>query len=182
MRSIAPSLPRNHDNLNELLLAEREELPRRLVQVTTLAFGNPDLIAVGTVTGIAAQPSTLIRLAQTLGHADLSDLHEVSRAQLKSRSPDYRGRLARLVAGDNAGCESASEFPNGFAESAIASIESVRRATRSPVRTVSSLRPLSAANEAPRRLRRRFHHPRGLSFKRSAGGGAHDLRASVCAE
>ena len=97
MRSIAPSPPRSYDALKELLLARREELPRRLVQVAAFALENPDEIAFGTVASVAAQadvqPSTLIRFAQTLGYAGFSDLQEVFRAQLKSRWPDYRERL-----------------------------------------------------------------------------------------
>lgn len=130
MRSLAPSPPRNYDALKELLLARREELPRRLVQVAAFALENPDEIAFGTVASVAAQadvqPSTLIRFAQTLGYAGFSDLQDVFRAQLKSRWPDYRERLARLGAGETDGRESAGDLLNGFAESAIASIERVR--------------------------------------------------------
>jgi DNA-binding MurR/RpiR family transcriptional regulator len=120
--------PRNFEQLKELLLARRDELPRRLVQVAAFALENPDDIAFGTVASVAAdakvQPSTLIRFAQTIGYAGFSDLQDVFRSQLKSRWPDYRERLARLDAGD-AG-ESAGALLNGFAESAIASIERVR--------------------------------------------------------
>jgi DNA-binding MurR/RpiR family transcriptional regulator len=124
MRSIALSPPRDYDALKELLLARREELPRRLVQVAAFALENPDEIAFGTVASVAAQadvqPSTLIRFAQTLGYAGFSDLQEVFRAQLKSRWPDYRERLARLGAGDVIEREDASDLLNGFAESAVA--------------------------------------------------------------
>ena len=127
MRSIAPSPPRDYDALKGLLLARREELPRRLVQVAAFALENPDEIAFGTVASVAAQadvqPSTLIRFAQTLGYAGFSDLQEVFRAQLKSRWPDYRERLARLGAGEDDEREDAGDLLNGFAESAIASIE-----------------------------------------------------------
>src|SRR5581483_10858337 len=72
MRSLAPSPPRDYDALKDLLLARREDLPRRLVQVAAFALENPDEIAFGTVASVAAQadvqPSTLIRFAQTLGY------------------------------------------------------------------------------------------------------------------
>jgi DNA-binding MurR/RpiR family transcriptional regulator len=130
MRSLAPSPPRDYDALKQLLLARREDLPRRLVQVAAFALESPDEIAFGTVASVAAQadvqPSTLIRFAQTLGYAGFSDLQDVFRAQLKSRWPDYRERLARLPGGEPDGRDNAGDLLNGFAESAIASIERVR--------------------------------------------------------
>jgi DNA-binding MurR/RpiR family transcriptional regulator len=130
MRSLAPSPPRDYDALKQLLLARREDLPRRLVQVAAFALESPDEIAFGTVASVAAQaavqPSTLIRFAQTLGYAGFSDLQDVFRAQLKSRWPDYRERLARLPSGDPDGRDSAGDLLAGFAESAIASIERMR--------------------------------------------------------
>jgi DNA-binding MurR/RpiR family transcriptional regulator len=125
---VASPPPRNFEQLKELLLARRDELPRRLVQVADFALENPDDIAFGTVASVAAdakvQPSTLIRFAQTIGYAGFSDLQDVFRSQLKSRWPDYRERLTRLDANEKA--ESAGSILNGFAESAIASIERVR--------------------------------------------------------
>jgi DNA-binding MurR/RpiR family transcriptional regulator len=120
--------PREFEQLKELLLARRDNLPRRLVQVAAFALENPDDIAFGTVASVAAdakvQPSTLIRFAQTLGYAGFSDLQEVFRSQLKSRWPDYRERLARLDAGKRSNDTGA--LIDGFAESAIASIERIR--------------------------------------------------------
>jgi DNA-binding MurR/RpiR family transcriptional regulator len=122
--------PRDFDALKELLIAKRETLPRRLVQVAAFALENPDEIAFGTVASIAAQakvqPSTLIRFSKSIGYAGFTDFQEVFRAQLKSRWPDYRERLARLgqVADDSG--NSAGALLDGFAESSIASIERLR--------------------------------------------------------
>ena len=122
--------PRDYDGLKDLLIARREDLPRRLVQVAAFALENPDEIAFGTVASVASQarvqPSTLIRFAQTIGYAGFTDLQEVFRAQLKSRWPDYRERLARIgpVAPEHGGAT--SDLLKGFAESAIASIERLR--------------------------------------------------------
>ncbi|MEO8667772.1 MAG: MurR/RpiR family transcriptional regulator [Bauldia sp.] len=128
MTRAAPKPPRNFEQLKELLLARREDLPRRLVQVAAFALENPDDIAFGTVASVAAdakvQPSTLIRFAQTIGYAGFSDLQDVFRSQLKSRWPDYRERLARLGTAEES--EGAGDLLDGFAESAIASIERVR--------------------------------------------------------
>lgn len=121
--------PRDFDGLKSLLIARRDSLPKRLVQVAAFALENPDEIAFGTVASVATlarvQPSTMIRFAQTLGYAGFTDLQEVFRAQLKSHWPDYRERLARLDArgADEGGT---GELLDGFAESAIASAERLR--------------------------------------------------------
>lgn len=122
--------PRDFESLKELLIAKRETLPRRLVQVAAFALENPDEIAFGTVAGVAAQakvqPSTLIRFSKSIGYAGFTDFQEVFRAQLKSRWPDYRERLARLGRVADNGGKSAGALLEGFAESAIASIERLR--------------------------------------------------------
>jgi DNA-binding MurR/RpiR family transcriptional regulator len=130
MAETALSPPRNFDGLKELLIARRDALPRRLVQVAAFALENPDEIAFGTVASVAAQaevqPSTLIRFAQTMGYAGFTDLQEVFRAQLKSRWPDYRERLAELSSRKTDGGRSGGDLLAGFAESAMASIERLR--------------------------------------------------------
>jgi DNA-binding MurR/RpiR family transcriptional regulator len=122
--------PRDFDGLKDLLVARRDDLPRRLVQVAAFALENPDEIAFGTVASIAAQakvqPSTLIRFAKSLGYAGFTDLQEVFRARLRSRWPDYRERLAGLGGGGDKHVADSGELLYGFAESAIASIERLR--------------------------------------------------------
>ena len=124
------SPPRDFESLKQLLQSRRDVLPRRLVQVAAFALEHPDEIAFGTVASVAAQaevqPSTLVRFAQTLGYAGFSALQEVFRAQLKSRWPDYRERLARIGGGRKVAQRGAAELLDGFAESAIASIERLR--------------------------------------------------------
>jgi DNA-binding MurR/RpiR family transcriptional regulator len=125
--SAAP--PRDFEGLKELLIARRGDLPKRLVQVAAFALENPNEIAFGTVASVAAQarvqPSTLIRFAQTIGYAGFTDLQEVFRAQLKSRWPDYRERLAAIPSSDDR-YNAAADLIEGFAESAFASIERLR--------------------------------------------------------
>lgn len=126
----AAAPPRDFDGLKELLLARRDDLPRRLVQVAAFALENPDEVAFGTVASVAAQakvqPSTLIRFAQTIGYAGFTDLQEVFRAQLKSRWPEYRERIARIATVEANGDGGAGDLLHGFSESAIASIERLR--------------------------------------------------------
>ena len=123
--------PRDYDGLKNLLIARKRDLPKRLVQVAAFALENPDEIAFGTVASVASQakvqPSTLIRFAQTIGYAGFTDLQEVFRAQLKARWPDYRERLARIAPAQTSR-GTASDLLDGFAESAIASIERLRSA------------------------------------------------------
>jgi DNA-binding MurR/RpiR family transcriptional regulator len=122
--------PRDFDALKDLLIARRETLPRRLLQVAAFALENPDEIAFGTVASVAAQadvqPSALIRFAKAIGYAGFTDLQDVFRSQLKSRWPDYHERLARLGEVADDGSNSAKALLDGFAESAIASIERLR--------------------------------------------------------
>jgi DNA-binding MurR/RpiR family transcriptional regulator len=129
-KTAEPTPPRDYEGLKELLIARRQDLPRRLVQVAAFALENPDEIAFGTVASVAAQaevqPSTLIRFAQTLGYAGFSDLQDVFRAQLKSHWPDYRERLDRIGRRAQGGRGGTADILDGFADSAIASIERLR--------------------------------------------------------
>lgn len=129
-KTTEPAPPRDYEGLKALLIARRQDLPRRLVQVAAFALENPDEIAFGTVASVAAQakvqPSTLIRFAQTLGYAGFSDLQDVFRAQLKSHWPDYRERLDRIGKRAAGGRGGTGDILDGFADSAIASIERLR--------------------------------------------------------
>jgi DNA-binding MurR/RpiR family transcriptional regulator len=136
LKAIEPVPPRDFDGLKELLLSRRDDLPRRLVQVAAFALENPDEIAFGTVASVASQakvqPSTLIRFAQTIGYAGFTDLQHVFRAQLKSRWPEYRERLARIGTADRHGANGAGDLLDGFAESAMASIERLGASVSGP--------------------------------------------------
>jgi DNA-binding MurR/RpiR family transcriptional regulator len=123
--SIAPAPPRDFGALKAMLIASRDDLPPRLIQVAAFALENPDEIALGTAASIAAQaavqPSTLIRFAKRFGYAGFSDLQDVFRSELKSGWPDYRERLARLKVAREAG--GPHPLLSGFAESAMVSLE-----------------------------------------------------------
>ena len=124
MNVVSPP-PRDFDALKAMLIASRDDLPPRLIQVAVFALENPDEIALGTAASIAAQasvqPSTLIRFAKRLGYAGFSDLQDVFRSELKSGWPDYRERLARLQVAREAG--GPHPLLSGFAESAMVSLE-----------------------------------------------------------
>lgn len=123
--NIAPAPPRDFDAFKAMLIANRDNLPPRLIQVAAFALENPDEVALGTAASIAAQasvqPSTLIRFAKRLGYAGFSDLQDVFRSELKSNWPDYRERLARVQVAREAG--GPHPMLSGFAESAMVSLE-----------------------------------------------------------
>jgi DNA-binding MurR/RpiR family transcriptional regulator len=123
--NVAPAPPRDFQALKSMMLASRDRLPPRLIQVAAFALENPDEIALGTAASIAAQasvqPSTLIRFAKRFGYAGFSDLQDVFRSELKSGSSDYRERLARLKLAREAG--GPHPLLSGFAESAMMSLE-----------------------------------------------------------
>jgi DNA-binding MurR/RpiR family transcriptional regulator len=124
MTALAP--PRDFDSLRAVLLASRDQLPPRLIQVAAFALDHPSEVALGTVASVAAQasvqPSTLIRFAKRFGYEGFSDMQGVFRTELKSSWPDYRERLARLRVGKDA---DGAHLLAGFVESATMSLEEV---------------------------------------------------------
>ncbi len=123
--SAANTPPRDFESLKAMVLASRDSLPPRLIQVAAFALENPEEMALGTAASIAAQasvqPSTLIRFAKRLGYSGFSDLQGVFRATLRSTWPDYRERLARVQRASEAG--GPHPLLSGFAESAMVSLE-----------------------------------------------------------
>lgn len=123
----SPPLPRDFEGLRALILARHENLPKRLAQVARFAVDNPEDVALGTAASIAkaanVQPSTLVRLAQTLGYQGFSDLQEVFRQRLKTRNSTYEERLAhaKAIIPDNA--SGAHVIATGVLGAAIESLD-----------------------------------------------------------
>lgn len=96
-------LPQDFDSLREMILGQREALPKRIAQVAAYALDNPDEIAFGTAASIASsagvQPSTLIRFAQHLGYDGFTSLQSVFRERLRERTSSYDERLNALRGG-----------------------------------------------------------------------------------
>lgn len=107
--------------LRALILRQREQLPKRLLQAAEFALEHPQEFAFGTIGEIASraevQPSTLVRFAQSLGYSGFSDLQAVFRAHARDRWPEYRERL-QSVRG-----EGPMALMQGFTRAAIHSAE-----------------------------------------------------------
>jgi len=97
------ALPQDFDSLREMILGQRDALPKRIAQVAAYALDNPDEIAFGTAASIASsagvQPSTLIRFAQHLGYDGFTSLQSVFRERLRERTSSYDDRLNAVRGG-----------------------------------------------------------------------------------
>jgi DNA-binding MurR/RpiR family transcriptional regulator len=120
-------IPRDFKSLRALIVARRELLPRRLIQVADFAVDHPQEIAFGRVADLATQagvqPSTLVRFAQTLGYSGFSDLQAVFRAHARQRWPDYRERLESLTHHQDTEDTDPGALLHGFLHAARVSID-----------------------------------------------------------
>jgi DNA-binding MurR/RpiR family transcriptional regulator len=127
--SDATTLPRDFQSLKALIVERGPELPRRLSQVAAYAIENPDEIAFGTAASIAeqadVQPSTLVRLAQTLGYQGFSELQEVFRSRLRERVLNYEERLEHLRQHALVASKPAVLL-HGFADAALKSLNEIK--------------------------------------------------------
>lgn len=122
-------IPSDFDALKARLIQIKPDLPKRLQQVAAFALENPQEMALGTASSIAAraqvQASTLVRFAQAIGFGGFSELQAIFRSHLRDRWPDYPERMKALHAsaldsGDP------TRLLGGFADSAAASLARLR--------------------------------------------------------
>jgi len=120
-------IPRDFKSLRALIVARRDMLPKRLIQVADFAVDHPQEIAFGRVADLAlqaaVQPSTLVRFAQTLGYSGFSDLQAVFRAHARQRWPDYRERLETLTGDGEVKAASPDGLLHGFVHAAQVSLD-----------------------------------------------------------
>jgi DNA-binding MurR/RpiR family transcriptional regulator len=118
-------VPRDYPALKALITERAAALPKRLTQIAAFALENPDEIAFGTVSSIAAQaevqPSALVRFAQAMGYQGFSDMQEVFRSRLRDRILNYNERLEQLRAHEEAASKPHLIF-QGFCEASARSI------------------------------------------------------------
>ena len=123
-------LPQDFESLRDMILEQRQSLPRRIAQAAAYALDNPDEVAFGTAASIAAaaevQPSTLIRLAQHLGYDGFTSLQAVFRQRLRERTSTYDDRLNALRSEGPAG--KTAQMLQGFAAASIQSLETLLHA------------------------------------------------------
>jgi DNA-binding MurR/RpiR family transcriptional regulator len=138
--------PRDFESLRALMVAMKDELPKRLAQVAAYSLGNPDEIAFGTAASIAAaadvQPSTLVRLARHLGYDGFSDLQSIFRSRLKEKHLTYEERLSNLEQGGKHVEE--TELLRGFLNAASQSISRLA-ATVDPAQFAKAVDMLAGA-------------------------------------
>jgi DNA-binding MurR/RpiR family transcriptional regulator len=139
--------PQGFEALKLRLQGEYANLPKRLKQAADFVMAHPDDVALGTVAEIATsadvQPSTLIRLAQTLGYGGYSEMQQFFRARLKEGWPDYQARLEALK---SLGTEDHSGLHfSGVAEAAVTSIVRLR-ATMDPAKLEQAVEILTKAD------------------------------------
>ncbi|MEX6507543.1 MurR/RpiR family transcriptional regulator [Jiella sp. M17.18] len=123
--------PTDFESLRRLILARHDSLPKRLAQVARFSVENPEDIAFGTAASIAeaaeVQPSTLVRLAQSLGYQGFSDLQAVFRERLKARTASYDERLAHAGQAIPADASGAQTIAIGVLNAAVHSVERAQR-------------------------------------------------------
>lgn len=92
-----PQPPQSYRELETLIAAEYATLSKRLQQTARFMLDHPQEVALATVAKIAEQadvtPSTLIRLANSLGFKGFSEMQQLFRSRLVDELPNYTERI-----------------------------------------------------------------------------------------
>ncbi|MGM0544439.1 MAG: MurR/RpiR family transcriptional regulator [Pseudomonadota bacterium] len=92
-----PLPPQSYRELETLITAEYATLSKRLQQTARFMLDHPQEVALATVAKIAEQadvtPSTLIRLANSLGFKGFSEMQQLFRSRLVDELPNYTERI-----------------------------------------------------------------------------------------
>ena len=87
-----PQPPQSYRELEKLITAEYATLSKRLQQTARFMLDHPQEVALATVAKIAEQadvtPSTLIRLANSLGFKGFSEMQQLFRSRLVDELPN----------------------------------------------------------------------------------------------
>lgn len=139
--------PRDFESLRALMVAMKDQLPKRLAQVAAYSLSHPDEVAFGTAASIATaaevQPSTLVRLARHLGYEGFSDLQSIFRSRLREKHLSYEERLESLE--KDGGHVEETEVLRGFLNAASQSINRLA-ATVDPGQFARAVELLSSAD------------------------------------
>ncbi len=96
----AATAPRTFSEFEDTLAERYTSLSRQLQQIGRFALEHPEDLALETVATVArrarVQPSSMVRFAQALGYEGFSDMQQIFRALLVTRSGNYRERIETL--------------------------------------------------------------------------------------
>ncbi len=101
MTTAAPgTAPQTFGELEDALAERYASLSRQLQKIARFVLEHPDDLALETVATVArraqVQPSSMVRFAQAFGYDGFSDMQQVFRALLVTRSGNYRERIETL--------------------------------------------------------------------------------------
>lgn len=92
--------PATYEELKESITRSYPELSKQLQRIARFALEKPNDLALGTVAAVAAasgvQPSAMIRFANALGFKGFSEMQQIFRNHLVSRSVSYRERIDQM--------------------------------------------------------------------------------------
>jgi DNA-binding MurR/RpiR family transcriptional regulator len=90
----------NYDELKEAISRGYPDMSAQLQRIARFALERPDQLALDTVAAIAraahVQPSSMIRFANALGYSGFSEMQQIFRGHLVSRSASYRERIEEM--------------------------------------------------------------------------------------
>lgn len=99
--------PQSYNELKDAIAERYPSLSRQLQGIARLVLEYPEETALQTVAVIAkrarAQPSSMVRFAQALGFDGFSDMQQILRSLLVTRSDNYRDRIETLRRQSQAG-------------------------------------------------------------------------------
>lgn len=129
-QTVLDQSPESFDEVKTGIAARYATLSPQLQHIARYALEHPNDIALETVATIAGradvQPSSMVRFAKALGFDGFSDMQQVFRARLMTRSDTYRERIEALRQEHLGG---SSSVLGDFTEEGISSLELLREHT-----------------------------------------------------
>ena len=122
--------PATYDELTAGISDAYPGLTRQLQQIARFVLDHPDDMALNTVAALsreaAVQPSSMIRFANALGFGGFSEMQQLFRNHLLSRSGSYRERIAGIRTSGNG--TSPAAVLHQFVRQSIAGLEHLETA------------------------------------------------------
>jgi len=122
--------------LEETIASRYATLSPQLQRIARFALEYPNDIALETVANLASraavQPSSMVRFAQALGYEGFSDMQQVFRSHLVTRSDSYRERIKRMQKSREGAAEDIGGVLADFVADGIESLELLREEASLP--------------------------------------------------